>query len=430
LKKIFYLLFLILATGLILPTPALALTETISSFQIGNNKYNYNGQQYEMDAAPFILEGRTYISVRYLANSIGISNENIKWDDASSTVTLIQGNTKVELIVNKPEIYVNGDCQAIDVAPVIKYERICLPARYIAEAFKYSVDWNQDEALLSINKDHLDWKAKQYSDTGKHFSLYYPSNWTISKENESIASTLYIVSPPESDNDDFLENIIVIQMKDPEIKSATLDQMVDLIVKNSLSSQAGSEVYKSENMIIDGLPAKYIEAKFNDGKVNLYINQIIVKIQDECFFASISVKNTNLYDEVKYTLIHSFIILDEARKVLPAQVAEYEGDWSARDSEGLIHPDGKGKLTYINGDEYAGDIKNGQKHGYGCYTWSNQELYQGEWKNDLKDGEGFLVYFDPKKYLQTKFGIWQNDQFIRETEYQYKLSPIDIKVGP
>lgn len=394
-KKIFYLLFLVLATGLFLPASALALTETVSSFQIGNNIYNYKGQQYEMDVAPFVKDGRTYIPVRYLANSIGISNENIKWDDASSKVTLKQGNLMVELIVDKPEIYISGNSQSIDAAPVVKEGRVFLPARYIAEAFRYSVDWNEDEALVSIYKEHLLWESKKYLDTEEHFSLYYPANWIISKQSEPMLSTLVIKSPPEGDDDDdFLEHIIVIHIKDPNIKSKTLDEMADFSLKAYLTL-VSSEVYKNENRIIDGLPAKYFEAKCNDGKTDYYSDLTVVKIQDECFVVIFSVKNTDLYFEVRYTADHSLEILDEARKVLPEGADGYEGDWGARDSEGLIHPDGKGKLTYTNGGWYQGDIKNGQKH-----------------------GEGNLIYYNPENgYWQMKSGIWENDQLIKETAY-------------
>lgn len=270
-----------------------------------------------------------------------------------------------------------------------------------------------------------------YRDTTEHFGLQYPANWTISKTSESMLSTLLIKSPPEGNDDDFLENIIVMHMKDSKMKNMTLDEMANISVKAYLETLAGSEVYKKENRIIDGLPAKYFEAKCNDGKTNYYIDLTVVKIQDECFITSFAVKNTDLYFEVRYTANHSLEILDEARKVLPEGAAEYEGDWGARDSEGLIHPDGKGKLTYTNGDEYQGDFKNGKKDGYGCYTWSNLELYQGEWENNLKDGEGELWYFDPKNYWQTKTGIWQNDQFIKEAPIKQRPSPpVDPSVGP
>lgn len=430
-KKIYYLLFLILAAGLFLPVPALALTEMVSLFQIGNNEFYLDGQQYEMDVAPFIKDGRTFIPVRYLANSIGISNENIEWDDRSSKVTLTKGNSRVELVIGKPEMYVNGVSQAIDAAPLFKDGRVFLPARYIADVFKYSVGWNEKKALISIDKEQVVWDTKQYNDTENHFGLEYPLNWKAAKTGV-LSIVLVITSPPEDCNDDFSENILVQHLKDPSVKNMTLDQLVDTTVQNQRSSLPRFDVYKAENGYVDGVPAKYIKARCNNGKTDYCIDQIFAKVQDECFVINFSVKEdkVGLYDKVLYILVNSFEILDEARKALPTGAAEYSGDWGKPDSEGLIHPNGKGKLTYTNGDEYQGDFENGQKHGYGCYTWENQDSYSGEWKNDLKDGEGTLIYFDANSYWQLKSGIWQNDQFIKETEFKNRLEPIDKNVGP
>lgn len=431
LKKIFYLLFLILAVGLYLPVPALALTEMVSLFQIENNKFYLNGQQYEMDVAPFIQDGRTVIPVRYLANSIGIRNENIEWDESSSKVTLTNGDTRVELVIGEPEIYVNGVSQAIDVAPLFKDGRVFLPARYIANAFKYSVGWNEKESLISIDKEQSVLNTKQYNDTENHFGLAYPLNWKAAKTSY-LNIVFGITSPSEDCNDDFSENILVEHIKDPSVRNMTLDQLVDAAAQSQRNSLTRFDVYKAENRYVDGVPAKHIKARCNNGKMDYCIDQIFAKIQDECFVITFSVKEDKIgsYNKVLYILANSFEILDEARKVLPTGAAEYSGDWGERDSEGLIHPHGKGELTYANGDKYQGDFKNGQKHGYGCYTWENQESYTGEWENDLKDGEGTLIYFDEEEYWQIKSGIWQNDKFIKETEFENRLGPFDKNVGP
>lgn len=44
-----------------------------------------------------------------------------------------------------------------------------------------------------------------------------------------------------------------------------------------------------------------------------------------------------------------------------------------------------------NGDSYAGELKNGKKHGNGKMLWDDGE-YEGEWK-DLQDGKGIRNFF-------------------------------------
>ena len=52
-------------------------------FQINTAAYFINNQvpSVEMDVAPFIKDGRTLVSVRFLANALGVDSANISWDN-------------------------------------------------------------------------------------------------------------------------------------------------------------------------------------------------------------------------------------------------------------------------------------------------------------------------------------------------------------
>ncbi len=47
-----------------------------------------NGQTVALDSPAIIENDRTYLPVRAIANALGVANENIKWDGATSTATL------------------------------------------------------------------------------------------------------------------------------------------------------------------------------------------------------------------------------------------------------------------------------------------------------------------------------------------------------
>ena len=47
-----------------------------------------NGEKVELDAPAIIENNRTYLPVRAIANALGVSNDNIAWDGATSTATL------------------------------------------------------------------------------------------------------------------------------------------------------------------------------------------------------------------------------------------------------------------------------------------------------------------------------------------------------
>lgn len=125
-------------------------------FWVGKKWYvtSRSGQEerHEMDAVPFVESGRTFVPVRYLALAMGVAERDILWDGKNRTVTLRLGNTAVRLTVGSRTLYVNGRSRGMDVAPVVRNGRTYLPARYVAEAFGYRVDWNESlkEVLITL----------------------------------------------------------------------------------------------------------------------------------------------------------------------------------------------------------------------------------------------------------------------------------------
>ncbi len=49
-----------------------------------------NGQSVALDAPAIIENNRTYLPLRAIANALGVSNDNIAWDGATSTATLVK----------------------------------------------------------------------------------------------------------------------------------------------------------------------------------------------------------------------------------------------------------------------------------------------------------------------------------------------------
>ncbi|OAT83675.1 copper amine oxidase N-terminal domain-containing protein [Desulfotomaculum copahuensis] len=132
--------------------PAPAASSQDIKFVIGQKSYTVNGQVYSMDAAPFTDQGRTYVPVRYLAESLGVPDNAITWDSDTNTATLTMNGVTVKLVIGSTTYYVNGQANTMDVAPVEKDGRICLPARYVAEAFGYHVGWDAGIQTVSVTK--------------------------------------------------------------------------------------------------------------------------------------------------------------------------------------------------------------------------------------------------------------------------------------
>ncbi|MBT9281113.1 MAG: copper amine oxidase N-terminal domain-containing protein [Hydrogenibacillus schlegelii] len=106
-----------------------------------------------MDAAPFIENSRTYVPVRYLANALGVADANVKWDESARLVTLAEpGFPTVEMTIGEKRVTSNGKATATDVAPVIRDARTMLPAKYVAEALGYTVEWDAQTKTVLANK--------------------------------------------------------------------------------------------------------------------------------------------------------------------------------------------------------------------------------------------------------------------------------------
>jgi hypothetical protein len=131
-------------------TAAMGETMGNGQFVIGSNIYEMNGLKKVMDVAPYIKGDRTYVPQRFLGYVLGLTDDNILWDQAAQKVTMTKGDTTVELVIGSKTITVNGEEQAMDVAPEITNDRTMLPARYVAEAFGYVVGWDAGTQTVII----------------------------------------------------------------------------------------------------------------------------------------------------------------------------------------------------------------------------------------------------------------------------------------
>jgi len=118
-------------------------------FVVGEAEYYVNGATpgVQMDVAPYIDQDRTFVPVRYLGYALGVQENGVTWDNALRKASLTLPPNTVELAIGDKRIVTNGQAQAIDVAPQLKYDRTFLPARFVAEGLGYSVKFEQDGGL-------------------------------------------------------------------------------------------------------------------------------------------------------------------------------------------------------------------------------------------------------------------------------------------
>lgn len=172
-----------------LPAGAAQSGTPAARFTVKSYIYEQNGQVNSMDAAPFVENGRVYVPVNFLANSIHV---NVKWDSSTKSVYLSRGFSYDQMMMehfmilyidqtyydwgnikgnNKVENHEN-----IDVPPVVRDGRTYLPARYVADNYGFRVEWNAQTQSVEL------WDAFSGTPTTYHsqkngFSITFPESW-------------------------------------------------------------------------------------------------------------------------------------------------------------------------------------------------------------------------------------------------------------
>ena len=124
----------------------------ILKLQIGNKIMLVNSEPVEIDVPPTIVEGRTLLPIRWVAEPLGA---DVGWDGKERKVTVSLNDTTIELWIGKSTARVNGVEKPIDpnnpkVVPMIINGRTMLPVRFVAENLGCRVEWNSITKTVTI----------------------------------------------------------------------------------------------------------------------------------------------------------------------------------------------------------------------------------------------------------------------------------------
>jgi hypothetical protein len=137
-------------------TPAPGETRATTTFTIGSTDYTVveaaEAVEKTMDVAPYIKSGRTYLPVRFVADALGVSDDNILWDPVTRKVTIFKGDRIAQMTIGSTTLLVNGVEMLMDVAPEITNGRTMLPVRWMTQALGASIDWNPETQEVTVRQ--------------------------------------------------------------------------------------------------------------------------------------------------------------------------------------------------------------------------------------------------------------------------------------
>ncbi len=117
--------------------------ETVSVYlKIGDKNYTVNTEALTADVAPEIIGNSTYVPLRFVAEAL---KAQVDWDENNKIAKIVLGEINLEMTLNQT-------IPGLDVAPVLKDDRLLVPLRYVSEQLKASVEWNPSEKSVLIIK--------------------------------------------------------------------------------------------------------------------------------------------------------------------------------------------------------------------------------------------------------------------------------------
>ncbi|SKC75996.1 CAP-associated domain-containing protein [Maledivibacter halophilus] len=114
-----------------------------------NVKVEVNGDLLEFDMEPIIINNRTLVPFREI---LEVLDAQAKWDGSTGTITAIKGNMTITLQVNSEVAFINMEKTELDVSAVIVEGKTLVPVRFISEALRCKVDWDNETRTVVINK--------------------------------------------------------------------------------------------------------------------------------------------------------------------------------------------------------------------------------------------------------------------------------------
>jgi len=108
-----------------------------------------NGVVQVFDVAPQLINGRTMVPLRALAEALGMV---VDFEEETNAAILTTENMSVIHVIGSYDISVNGKISDFDMPSMIVESRTLMPVRMLAEAIGADVGWDADTGTVVITK--------------------------------------------------------------------------------------------------------------------------------------------------------------------------------------------------------------------------------------------------------------------------------------
>jgi hypothetical protein len=127
--------------------PVNFIPKTKIVIQVGNTTGLINDKTVKLDAVPKIVNGRTLVPLRFVAEAFGAQ---VQWNPVFKLVIINLGDKEIILQIGTGYASVNGVKYNLDTAPSIASGVTFVPIRFISDALNSSVEWDEKTKTVTI----------------------------------------------------------------------------------------------------------------------------------------------------------------------------------------------------------------------------------------------------------------------------------------
>ncbi|MFB9327685.1 copper amine oxidase N-terminal domain-containing protein [Paenibacillus aurantiacus] len=118
-------------------TISLKLNQTVASVDEKNVK---------LDVAPFSLDGRTMVPLRFIGEAFGAK---VDWDKKANRITIAKDGSTIQLVIDQKEAEVNGEKVMLDSPAITRNNVTLVPVRFVSESLKMKVFFDEGEIFVT-----------------------------------------------------------------------------------------------------------------------------------------------------------------------------------------------------------------------------------------------------------------------------------------
>ena len=137
-----------LATKIIKVTLTAAAAKTVIVLTVGADVVSVDGKATSIEAAPEIVNSRTFVPIRFIAETFGAT---VEWLPETQGITITLGDMTIGLQIGNATAVISGNIVSLPAAPYIKNGRTMVPLRVISESFGGDVAWDPATRTITIS---------------------------------------------------------------------------------------------------------------------------------------------------------------------------------------------------------------------------------------------------------------------------------------